>query len=80
MNPDDDDAVINQLKHPRISLEVLPKVGIDYPRAIENRKFQHDGRPSMDLQTYAEDELVRKEYKELVIQLQKVVNLKIIIW
>lgn len=66
MNPDDDDAVINQLKQPRVSLDVLPKIGGNFIKSLENRKFQRTSGSKIDLETYAEDELVRKEYKEMV--------------
>ncbi|KAF5303010.1 hypothetical protein FQR65_LT08339 [Abscondita terminalis] len=65
MNPDDDDAVINQLKHPRLALEVLPRVGVDFVKALENAKIGNNSKSNVDLRAFAEDELVRKEYKEM---------------
>ncbi|KAK4879040.1 hypothetical protein RN001_007186 [Aquatica leii] len=65
MNPDDDDAVINQLKHPRLALEVLPRVGLDFVKALQSTKIGNNSKSNIDLQAFAEDELVRKEYKEM---------------
>lgn len=69
MNPDDDDSVINQLKHPRFMLDIIPKLGVSFVKSIENRRYRQSSRPENDLQVYAEDELIRKQFKELVSNL-----------
>ncbi|XP_031344817.1 uncharacterized protein LOC116171920 isoform X2 [Photinus pyralis] len=69
MNPDDDDAVINQLKHPRLVCDVLPRVGLNFLRALESNKINDKKHSRVDLEAFAEDELVRKEYRELYCEM-----------
>ncbi|KAK5645652.1 hypothetical protein RI129_004116 [Pyrocoelia pectoralis] len=68
MNPDDDDA-INDLKPPRLVCDVLPSVGLSFLKALENCKLKSKRNPRIDLQAYAEDELVRKQYRELYCEM-----------
>ncbi|KAF5306653.1 hypothetical protein FQA39_LY08842 [Lamprigera yunnana] len=65
MNPDDDEAAINQLKHPRLSFEVLPRVELDFIRALQYFQTGKVAKYSFSLRAFAEDEFVRKEYREM---------------
>lgn len=65
MNPEDEEDATNDqpVKQPKIS-----KIGADFMKAYETRRLGKTNRkPSFfHLEAFAEDELIRKEYKELV--------------
>lgn len=65
MTPDDDEELDDQ----PVKQTKTGKVGVDFMQAFEARKLGKIGprkEYAVHLGVYAEDELVRKEYKEMV--------------
>lgn len=65
MNPDDEEEMVDD--HPEKQAKVT-KIGVDFLHSFENRKLGKAKSKdcAFHLQAFAEDELVRKEYKEMV--------------
>lgn len=63
MMPDDEDELPDEQpeKEPKVG-----RIGVDVVRAFEARRLGKMGIGGPHLRAYAEDELVRKEYKEMV--------------
>lgn len=66
MTPEEDEELDDQ---PEKQTKPASKTGIDLMQAFESRKLGQAGyrrECEVQLQAYAEDELARKEYKEMV--------------
>lgn len=70
MEPKDEEDVVNDqlFKQPK-----LAKIGVDFVKAHENRKLGTVNKtsPSVHLHAFAEDVLVRKDYKEMVSKINR---------